>query len=378
MNTNSIVTKDHKDAASYQKVKLFFSIISIVLNLFIPIVFFTVGASEKLRDFSSGIYNVFEITVLIYLIFFCLLLLIIQFPIEFLSGFIIEKKFNLNKQSLKSWIWDWVKASLLSNSFIILIVLGIYWLLENQQSYWWIWASVSLSILIIIFSALVPIFFLPLFYKFELLEESDLKTRLLKLAKKVGTNIEGIYIWHLGKKTSKSNAAVTGWGKTRRIIISDTLIQTSTEKEIEVVMAHELGHQVKKDIWKMILINIVLISLSFYLIHITLSHLINFFNLKSISDIAGLPLIIFITAIISLLALPFSNWISRKAEMSADLFALKTTGMHDEFISAMNKLADQNLSKKNPNPIIEFIFYSHPSISKRIMNAKKWEHLNDN
>ena len=140
-------------------------------------------------------------------------------------------------------------------------------------------------------------------------------------------------------------------------------------------MAHELGHQVKKDIWKMILINIILISLSFYLIHISLSHLIDLFNLKSISDIAGLPLIIFITAIISLLALPFSNWISRKAEMSADLFALKTTNMHDEFISAMNKLADQNLSKKNPNAIIEFIFYSHPSISKRIMNAKKFKEL---
>ena len=375
MNTNSIVTKDHKDAASYQKIQLLFSIISISLNLFVPIIFFISGASEKLRDFSNGIYNIFEITVLIYLVFFCLLLLVIQFPIEFLSGFIIEKKFKLNKQSLKSWIWDWIKASLMSNSFIILIVLGIYWLLENQQSFWWIWASISLSVLIIIFSALVPIFFLPLFYKFELLEEGELKTRLLKLAKKVGTNIEAVYVWHLGKKTSKSNAAVTGWGKTRRIIISDTLIQTSTEKEIEVVMAHELGHQVKKDIWKMILINIFLISLSFYLIHISLSHLIDLFNLKSISDIAGLPLIIFITAIISLLALPFSNWISRKAEMSADLFALKTTGMHDEFISAMNKLADQNLSKKNPNAIIEFIFYSHPSISKRIMNAKKFKEL---
>ena len=203
MNTNSIVTKDHKDAASYQKIQLLFSIISISLNLFVPIIFFISGASEKLRDFSNGIYNIFEITVLIYLVFFCLLLLVIQFPIEFLSGFIIEKKFKLNKQSLKSWIWDWIKASLMSNSFIILIVLGIYWLLENQQSFLWIWASISLSVLIIIFSALVPIFFLPLFYKFELLEEGELKTRLLKLAKKVGTNIEAVYVWHLGKKTSK-------------------------------------------------------------------------------------------------------------------------------------------------------------------------------
>ena len=176
----------------------------------------------------------------------------------------------------------------------------------------------------------------------------------------------------MGDKTSKANAAVTGWGRTRRIIISDTLIESNTPEEIEVVMAHELGHHVRLDVWKMLAVSTVLIFISFFVIDLALVAWIDSLGLRGIDDIAGLPLVLIVGAGVSLVALPISNWLSRKAETAADLYALNLTGMRDQFISAMNKLGNQNLSQKQPNAIVEFIFHSHPSIQHRIDNAKAW------
>ena len=373
--TESIIqlSPDKKQSTRYQKIKLYFSVISGIINLIIPVIFLISGGSEKLRNLSVDFGYNYHVTILIYMAVFSLGLVILHFPFDIFSGFIIEKKFKLSRLSIYGWLIDWAKGTFIGNTFIILIISGIYWLLKNQPQFWWIWSSIAAIIIILILSALIPIVILPIFYKFEPIEEGRLKNRLFKLTNKIGTKIQGVYIWHLSEKTSKSNAAVTGWGKTRRIIISDTLIKSSTEKEIEVVMAHEIGHHVNKDIWKMMFVNLILVFISFYTIDLILYKSIEYFNLISISDIAGLPLLIIVTAIISLIALPASNWISRRYETNADIYALEITGMQNEFISAMNKLAEQNLSEKQPNSIIEFIFYSHPSVYNRISNAKKWK-----
>jgi STE24 endopeptidase len=363
---------DPAEAKRYQRTKLTMSIISICLNVVVPLTFLLTGGSEAIRNLAEGWTSVSALIVVLYLFVAGAGLQAIEFPFEIYSGFFVEKKFGLSKVSIGSWLLDWLKGTLLQATLLLALISGMYWLLRSQPDLWWLWAAIAATILVIILMALVPVLLLPLFYKFEPIPEGELKDRLFALADKIGTHVQGVYVWHLGDKTSKANAAVTGWGRTRRIIISDTLIDSNTPEEIEVVMAHELGHHVRWDVWKMLAVSTVLIFISFFVIDLALVAWIDSLGLRGIADVAGLPLVLIVGAGVSLVALPVSNWLSRKAETAADLYALNLTGMRDEFVSAMNKLGEQNLSQKTPNRFVEFVFHSHPSIQHRIDNANAW------
>ncbi|MBT3863865.1 MAG: M48 family metallopeptidase [Chloroflexi bacterium] len=360
------------NASRYQRVKLTMSIISMALNVVIPLVFLLAGGSEAIRNLAEGWSSNSALIVVLFLLVTGAGFQLIEFPFEVYSGFIVEKQFGLSKVSIGRWLYDWFKGTLLQSVLLVVLLSGMYWLLRSQPELWWLWAAIGATILVIILMALLPVLLLPLFYKFQPIPEGELKDRLFALADQIGTHVQGIYVWHLGDKTSKANAAVTGWGRTRRIIISDTLIESNSIEEIEVVMAHELGHHVRWDVWKMLAVSTALIFISFFVIDLALAAWIDSLGLRGIDDIAGLPLVLIVGAGVSLVALPISNWLSRKAETAADLFALNLTGMRDEFISAMNKLGDQNLSQKNPNAIVEFLFHSHPSIQHRIDRANAW------
>jgi STE24 endopeptidase len=363
---------DPAQAQRYQRIKLTMSVAGVILNFVIPLVFLLAGGSEAIRNLVEDWTAVSALIVVLYLLVAGAGLQLIEFPFELYSGFIVEKKFGLSNVSIGSWFYDWVKGTLIQSVLLVGVLSGIYWLLRSQPDQWWLWASIGTTILVIIMMALVPVLLLPLFYKFEPIPEGELKDRLFALADQIGTHVQGIYVWHLGDKTSKANAAVTGWGRTRRIIISDTLIDSNTIEEIEVVMAHELGHHVRWDVWKMLAVSTVLIFISFFVIDLALVAWIDSLGLRGIADIAGLPLVLIVGVAVSLVALPISNWLSRRAETAADLYALNLTGMRDQFISAMDKLGDKNLAQKTPNAFVEFVFHSHPSIQRRINNAKAW------
>ena len=359
-------------AQRYQRIKLTMSVAGMILNFVIPLVFLLAGGSEAIRNLVEDWTTVSALIVVLYLLVVGAGLQLIEFPFELYSGFIVEKKFGLSNVSIGIWFYDWVKGTLIQSVLLVGVLSGIYWLLRSQPDQWWLWASIGATILVIIMMALVPVLLLPLFYKFEPIPEGELKDRLFALADQIGTHVQGIYVWHLGDKTSKANAAVTGWGRTRRIIISDTLIDSNTVEEIEAVMAHELGHHVRWDVWKMLAVSTVLIFISFFVIDLALVAWIDSLGLRGIADIAGLPLVLIVGVGVSLVALPISNWLSRRAETAADLYALNLTGMRDQFISAMDKLGDKNLAQKTPNAFVEFVFHSHPSIQRRINNAKAW------
>ncbi len=360
------------EATSYQRIKLTMSMVSMALNVVVPLVFLLSGGSEAIRNLAEDWTSTSALIVLIYLLVAGIGLQLIEFPFEIYSGLIVERKFGLSKVSIGTWLLDWLKGTLVQAVLLLVLISAMYWLLRSQPDLWWLWAAIGATILVVILMALVPVLLLPLFYKFEPIPEGELKDRLFALADQIGTHVQGVYVWHLGDKTSKANAAVTGWGRTRRIIISDTLIESNTPEEIEVVMAHELGHHVRWDVWKLLGVSTVLIFISFFVIDLALVAWIDSLGLRGISDIAGLPLVLIVGAAVSLVALPISNWLSRRAETAADLYALNLTGMRDEFISAMNKLGDRNLSQKKPNAIVEFVFHSHPSIQHRIDNANAW------
>ena len=248
----------------------------------------------------------------------------------------------------------------------------LYALLAADQDFWWIWASLLFSVISVFLAAIAPIVLMPIFFKFEPLPDGELKDRLQSLSNRLNTYVQGAYIWRLGDRTVKANAALAGWGKTRRIIISDTLIESHDPDEIEVIIAHELGHHVNGDIWRGIAVQVVIIFVSMWVINLTLVAWSDVFGLDgNLHDYANLPLLALVSTFVGLIALPLANTYSRRRETAADDFAIATTDMRAEFISAMEKLGKMNLSNAEPHPVVETVLHSHPSINRRIARAKE-------
>ncbi|HLF20171.1 MAG TPA: M48 family metalloprotease, partial [Bacteroidota bacterium] len=200
----------------------------------------------------------------------------------------------------------------------------------------------------------------------------NLKTRIMRLCEKVGVSVEGILVFDMSKNTKKANAAFTGIGKSKRIILGDTLVANFTDDEIESVFAHELGHYKLRHVWMMIAVGTVSSFLGLFLTASLYAMSLAWFGFTAVDQLAALPLLAIGLGIYSLVTSPLSNMLSRAHERAADEYALRTTGNKESFINAMQKLAKLNLADTAPHPLIEFLFYSHPSIEKRIQAAQRF------
>lgn len=299
---------------------------------------------------------------------------IVIFPLSFYEGYTIEHKFNLSVQSLPSWVWDYVKGLLVSLIIGLPLMEAVYYLLRNYPNSWWIWAGVVFILFAIVLANLAPILILPLFYKFEPIEDEELKERLIKLAPKAGTKVKDVYKMGLAVKSRTAEAALVGLGNTRRIVLSDTLLDNYSLEEIEVVLAHELAHHHKGHVPKLILSQAVLTMLGLYFTSWVLKEGVSYLNLGEISNVANFPLLILALSAFAILTLPLSNRYSRYLEREADTYAIELTNQPQAFISGITKLADQNLSDLDPRPLVEFCLYDHPSGKKRIQLAEYLAH----
>ncbi|MEE8362905.1 MAG: M48 family metalloprotease, partial [Dehalococcoidia bacterium] len=219
---------------------------------------------------------------------------------------------------------------------------------------------------------LAPKIILPLFFKFDPLPEGPVKARLLALCERAGVPAVDASVWRLSAKSRRSNAAVVGWGNTRRVIVADTLLDTYSPEEIEAVLAHELGHHVSGDIRNGILFQLPLMFAGFLALHAVSGWLLAPLDLDTRADLAGMPLLALIFLGASLAALPLASTFSRWREGAADAFALRITGDPEAFIGAMEKLAGQNLADRRPHRLVEALMHSHPAIDRRIARARAW------
>jgi STE24 endopeptidase len=213
---------------------------------------------------------------------------------------------------------------------------------------------------------------LPIFYKFEPLDNEDLRRRLVQLGERAGTRVRGVYRWKLSEKSKKANAALTGLGSTRRIILADTLLDNYAPEEIEAVLAHELGHHVHRHILKSILVQAGITLLGFWIANFVLHYAVDHHMFEELSDFANLPLLAVAATLLSLLLMPALNAFSRYNERQADRYAFESIVSVEPFISSMNKLAKQNLAERTPSKWIELLFHSHPAISRRVAAAEEW------
>lgn len=357
------------ESQRYESAKRFAGVAGFVLDVAILVYLVTSRLSIRIREFAEGFSASPWLSIAIYVVIIGAIFKVFDLLLTFYSGYVLEHRFGLSRQTLAGWIKDQVKALAVGVPLGIAAVEVIYGLLRYSPQYWWVLASLIFVTFVVVMTNLAPVLLLPLFFKFRPVENQDLQNRVDRLSRRTNTAVCGIFEWALGEKTRKANAAVVGWGNTRRIIVSDTLLANFSGEEIEVIMAHELCHHVKNHIWQGLALQSVLTFLGFYAAHRVMPPLALRSGFQGIADVATFPLLALVLSIVSLLILPLVNYFSRRLETEADLYALDITGDALAFVSSMEKLAEINLANKTPNKIIEFIFYSHPCVEDRIKLA---------
>ena len=297
---------------------------------------------------------------------------IIMMPLTCYQGFILPRRYGLSNQKPGAWLADRAKASALGVLLGLGIVIVVCWLLDRFSDFWWLWAGILLFLLILLLTRLTPTLLLPIFFKLEPLGDVELKQRLMNLAKRAQAQIIGVFTMDLSSKGTTANAMLAGLGKTRSIILSDTLLQQYTAEEIEVILAHELGHHLHRDIPKLIAVQAAMVLLAFYLADLVLKASLIPLDFQGIADVAAFPLLFLSLAAFGMMVTPFINAYSRYIETSADEAALELTADPGAFITAMTKLTDQNLAVADPSRWVEFLFYDHPPYTKRVGLARRY------
>ncbi|MBI2555275.1 MAG: M48 family metalloprotease [Candidatus Rokubacteria bacterium] len=291
-------------------------------------------------------------------------------PLDWVRGYWLPTRFGLLHQSFVAWCWDRLKAAAIGGALTLMALEIIYGSLR-LSAWWWLWAALVLFAGSLLLTVVVPVWIVPLFYRLVPLKDAALKERLLELTKRVGVAVVGVWVADQSRKSRTANAALTGLGRTRRILLFDTLIAEFTPEEIESVLAHELGHHVHGDLMRGLLVQGTALLATFWAADYLLRLGSARFGYQGPADPWGLPLLALILLLLGLIAAPLTNGFSRRLERQADAFALTTTRSPGAFISAMERLAKLNLAERRPNRLKEFVLYSHPSIERRIELAKR-------
>jgi STE24 endopeptidase len=363
---------DSPEARGYNRIRRWLGIADISTGAALLVVLLATGWTAWLRDqaYRFGFQN-YTLSVFLYLLLLLLISRALGFPLEY-YGFWLERKYQLSTQRFRSWVWDEFKGFLLGLVLGSIVVELLYFTIRQSPQHWWAIMWALFMVLFIVLAQLAPVILFPIFYKFEPLENEDLRRRLVQLGERSGARIRGIYRWKLSEKSKKANAALTGIGRTRRIILADTLLDNYAPEEIEAVLAHELGHHVHRHILKSIFVQAGTTLLGFWMANWALHYAVDHHMFEELSDFANLPLLALVATALSLLLMPALNAYSRYNERQADQYAFESIVSVEPFISSMNKLADQNLAEREPSKWVEWLFHSHPAISKRVAAAEAW------
>jgi STE24 endopeptidase len=364
---------DSPEARRYNRIHRWLGIADFILGLGLLLLVLLTGWTGILRDIAyRAAFQNYTLAVFLYVLILMVIGKLLGLGLDY-YGFRLEHRFHLSNQNIISWLWDETKG------FLVGIVLGgivvelLYFTLREYPQHWWLLAWAAFMGLFVLLAQLAPVVLLPIFYKFEPLDNDDLKLRLVRLGERAGTRVRGVYKWNLSEKSKKANAALTGLGSTRRIILADTLLNNFSADEIEAVLAHELGHHVHRHILKSIAVQAATTLVGFWAANWVLHYSVDRLHMfDTLSDFANLPLLVLVATVLSFLLLPALNAYSRYNERQADRYAFESISGVGPFISSMNKLAEQNLAERSPSKWVEWFFHSHPAISRRIAAAQAW------
>ena len=369
-----------KMAKEYARISRRLWLVNTSVSVIYTLAWLLFGWSMALRDWLIGRGSLLMnpwLLVPVFVFIFGGIYFVLDIPLSYYSGFILPHRYDQSTQTLKDWIMDQVKGMLIGGPIGLVLLELLYFALRATGGLWWLWAVGGLLVFNVLLSNLAPVLIMPIFNKFVPLgeEHKDLAERLLKLAERAHTKVRGVYKFDMSRRTKSANAALTGIGNTRRIVLGDTLIDEFTPDEIETVLAHELGHQVHRDILLLITFGTISTLVGFYLASLAMNWAVTVFGFTGVSDVAAFPALGLILGIYGFLTSPLDNAVSRWRERLADEYALQTTGKNEAFASAFVRLANQNLGEVDPEKWVVFMFYSHPPLAERIARAKNWNSL---
>ena len=295
-------------------------------------------------------------------------------PLSFFSGHIIEKRYGLSNQPAAGWAIDTLKAKALSTPVELGIIEGIYATIRRWPRTWWLICAGAVIPLTTLFAQLFPVLILPRFNKYEPLEDEALAERLRTLTDRAGVPVADVLQMDMSRRTSKANAFFAGIGRTKRIVLADTMLAEFTPEEIEGVVAHEAAHQVHKDIWRGIALSALFTLVSAWLVDLIARRVLRLApSLTGTSDLANprsLPVIGLVMTLTGLFLTPIQLAWSRAIERKADRYAIALTNNPASYAAAMTKLAETNLADPNPPRPITILLHSHPPLAERIATAE--------
>ena len=357
------------DARTYHRWQFRLGVLRMILTAGYLAALLATGASARLRDLLAAWTSHWWLAVASAVIALAAGQQVLTLPLAWLGSFQLPRRYELSHETLGQWLRDRVKGGLIGGGLAVVGALVVYALLRSTP-WWWLWAAAAFSAGYTLLALVMPIWLVPLFYRLTPLAEGDLRSRLLRLAERARVPAVGVWIADQSRRSRTANAAVTGLGRTRRILVFDTLLDRFEPEEVEAVLAHELGHHVAGDVWRGLAVHGAVTLAAFWVADRVLNAAAGALGLSGPWDLAGLPLLGLVTMAVSLIALPVVNGWSRRAETRADDFALRLTGTSGPFIGAMERLAGLNLSERDPSFLKELLLHSHPSVDRRIARAR--------
>jgi STE24 endopeptidase len=369
----SIDPDRQRQAKEYARLRHWLLLIELVLGGLYLLAWLLTNASAGLNGLLGQVTSLQPLLVALYAAVFGTGYELLLAPLSFYGGYVLPRRYGLSTQNLDSWFGDQLKALALGGVLGLIVLEVVYALLAAFPGTWWLWAAVFLIAVTVVLANLAPVLIVPLFFKFTPLADAELARRLAALAERAGTRVRGVFTINLSSKTTAANAALMGWGNTRRIVLGDTLLADYTPDEIETVLAHELAHHVHGDIWQGMAVQSFLLLAGLFLADRFLTWGVAHFAFQGPADVAAMPLLALAMALFGLVTMPLGNAYSRWRESAADDYALRATGKSAAFHSAMTRLANQNLAELAPARWVELLLYDHPPIGQRLARAERFQ-----
>jgi STE24 endopeptidase len=355
-------------AREYQRRQRRLSILGFLLTIVGLLAALLSGLSASLQSLAEGFSRNPWVVVALYFIIGYTLARIVFLPLA-VGAEGLDRRYGMSIQSWPSWGRNIIKGYLLGLGFGLPSAEVLYWALRNFPGLWWavVWAFGMLAWVVLGF--LAPVLIMPLFHRYQRVEEPEVNRRLQALAARARLPVLGVYRMSASQKTSRAIGALTGIGSTRRIVLSDTLLEAYSPEEVEAVVAHEMAHHAHGDVLRGFISGAAYFALALYVVHLGLEWLGPPLGVQEPSGVVGLPLILLLFSLQGFAFAPLFNYLSRHREGRADAYALRLTENADAFASAMVKLHDRNLSEARPGRMTELLFYTHPPGHRRVAMA---------
>ncbi|MHC4192769.1 MAG: M48 family metallopeptidase [Planctomycetota bacterium] len=353
-------------AKQYSRSKTRLTVVQLVMTLLFLLIILFCGASLALKELVEGWSRNYYVQLGLYLFLFGAIYEVLFIWLEFYGGFLLEHKYLLSNQTFLGWVKKNAKKAMLSFLIFLPAMEALYFFLRNFPKSWWLLTTGGWLLLSVVLGRIMPTVIIPLFHKCKPMTNTDLKERLINLGRSSGVMIKDVFEIKFSKDTKKANAAIAGFGKGRRVLLGDTLLEDCSDEEIEAVFAHELGHIRLLHTWKIFGFGAVISLVSFYFTFVLFEAGTSVLAFEEAHDIGAFPLLALVLMVVGLILMPMQLWYSRHLEKRADIFAVQHVENPQSFASVMAKLASQNLIDMSPSRLEEVLLHDHPSISKRL------------